>query len=235
MMRTGWWCGLLLAAVSVAAPVAELAQRIAELGHEKFAVREAAEQQLLKLATSNHPPVLAECVRVYRQTTDPEVRVRLMHVMEAIVDQHLFRAPRGFLGVQLQNVFIGAGGALVINGQTIPPGAAWVSRVLDDTGAQKAGVQANDFIIGVDTQKWETGSSGFTEYVQAKRPGEHLKLVIVRGTETNKIDAMLGELPEAEQERVYAEDRRQAFFEKWCEQNLTSPAPGKTEVSRPTQ
>lgn len=229
MKRSVWFGGLLLVAVSFAAPVAELAQRITELGHEKYAVREAAEQQLLKLATSNHPPVLAECVRVYRQTTDPEVRVRLMHVMETIVDQHQFRAPRGFLGVQLQNVFIGAGGALVINGQTIPPGAAWVSRVLDDTGAQKAGVQANDFIIGVDTQKWETGPSGFTDYVQTKRPGDRLQLVVVRGTETNNIDAVLGELPPAEQERVYAEDRRQAFFEKWCAKNLSSPPPSPTK------
>lgn len=228
-MRAGWWGGLLLAAVSVAAPVAELAQRIAELGHEKFAVREAAEQQLLKLAESNHPPILAECARVYRQTNDPEVRVRLVHVMEAIVDQHLFRAPRGFLGVQLQNVFVGGGGALIINGQTIPPGAAWVSRVLDDTGAQKAGLQANDVIVKVDTQKWETGPTGFTEYVQTKLPGDHLQLVVVRGTETNQVDAVLGELPQAEQERVYAEERRQAFFEQWCAQNLRPPPPAQAD------
>jgi C-terminal processing protease CtpA/Prc len=219
LLLVGWGVAVL------AAPLPDLARPIKELGDEKYAVREAAETALVQLAATNHLAVLTECARNYRQTTDPEVRVRLFQVMETVVSEHLFRAPRAFLGIQMQNVFVGDGGALVINGRSMPPGAVWISRVVDESGAAKAGLQVNDFIIGVDTQKWTAGPTGFTEYVQSKRPGDTLKLVVIRGETTNNIEAVLGDLPPAEQDRVYAEDRRQTFFEHWCQKNLGFPAP----------
>ena len=222
------WRALPLLLLALGLPATEPPPLITALGDEKFAAREAAEQQLIELAATNHAPVLAACAQAYRQTKDPEVRTRLLRVLETLVDQHLFRVPRGFLGVQLNQVFIGDGGAVVINDLRVPAGAAWIAGVVEGTGAQKAGLQPNDFIIGVDTQRWTSGPAGFTEYVQAKRPGASLKLVVVRGAETSRVEAVLGELPATEQERVYADDRRQAFFERWCEQNLAPAAPTNT-------
>jgi len=213
----------LIALPLFASPADDIQRAIGELGHERFAEREAAQQRLLKLAESDHKAVLAACVPVFRQTRDPEVRTRLKEVMATVVDKCLFRAPRGYLGVRLNRVHV-RGGQLVIAGTAVPPGAVWVSQVLEDTGAQKAGLQANDFIITVDDKRWETGPDGFIEYVQTKRPGEHLKLSIVRGTTTNAADAVLGELPATEAERIYTKENGDEFFRRWLAEQTE---PGK--------
>jgi S1-C subfamily serine protease len=195
---------------------------LANLGAEQFAAREMAQQRLLKFAESNHQAVLAACVPRYRQTQDPEVKTRLKEVMASVVDKHLFRAPRGYLGVRLNRVHI-RGGQLVVAGTTAPPGAAWVSQVMDDTPAQKAGMQANDFIIAVDGKPLENGSDGFIEYVQSRRPGARLKLSVLRGAATNAIDAVLGELPQAEAERIHTKERGDEFFERWLAEQMQTP------------
>ena len=226
LLSRAWVGGLLLAVAGRAAPVPanELRDRIAELGHEKFAVREAAEKQLINLAAADHTVVLAECARAYRQSRDPEVLVRLLRVMETVVDQYLFPVPRGFLGVQLNYVFAG-GVALLGNGAAIPPGAVLVAGVVEDTGAQKAGLQVNDIILSLDARKCETGAAGVTASIQMKRPGDKIQLEILRGTQTNHVEAVLGAMPEAQQKQLLSEENRAAFFERWCEQNLAPSVP----------
>jgi C-terminal processing protease CtpA/Prc len=215
---------MLVAMPLLAATVDDIQRAIGKLGHEQFAQREEAQQQLLKLAETDHKAVLAACVSPFRQSEDPEVKMRLKELMATVVDKYLFRAPRGYLGVRLNRVHV-RGGQLVIAGTAVPPGAVWVSQVLDDSGAQKAGLQANDFIIAVDGKQWENGPDGFIEYVQTKRPGEHLKLSIVRGTTTNAADAVLGELPATEAERIYTKENGDEFFRRWLAEQTESKKP----------
>lgn len=207
----------------MAATVEEVQRVISELGHERYAVREAAQQQLLKLADADHKAVLSAGVAVYRQTRDPEVKMRLKDAMAAIVDKHLFRAPRGYLGVRLNRVHIRGAGQFVVAGTVIPPGAVWVAQVLEDSGAQKAGLQNNDCIIAVDDKPCEEGPDGFIEYIQSKRPGEQVKLSVLRGATTNTLTAVLGELPAAETERLYTKERSEEFFQRWLSEQLRKP------------
>ena len=197
---------------------------IGKLGADKFAEREAAQQQLLKLADTAHTNVLAACVSLYRQAQDPEVKTRLREIMETVVDKYLFRAPRGYLGVRLNRVNV-RGGQLVVQGMIVPPGGVWVSQVLDDGGAQKAGMQPNDVIIAVDGKPCDSGPDGFIEYVQTKRPGEKLTLSVVRDAATNAVTAVLGELPDSEKERIYSKERGDEFFQRWLSE--------QTEVQKP--
>jgi len=219
-----WLAFVLIALPLFASPADDIQRAIGNLGHEQFTQREAAQQRLLKLAESDHKAVLAACVSPYRQTQDPEVKTRLRDVMATLVDKHLFRAPRGYLGVRLNRVNV-RGGQLVVAGTIVPPGAVWVSQVLDDAGAQKAGMQANDCIIAVDGKPCESGPDGFIEYVQTKRPGDHLKLSVLRGTTTNAADAVLGDLPATEAERIYSKERGDEFFQRWLAE--------QTEPSKP--
>ncbi len=193
----------------------EIIQTIGDLGHAQYAAREAASQRLLKLAETAHQVVLQQCLRVYAQTRDPEVKARLRDAMETIVDRHLFRAPKGYLGVGLNRVNVMGNGQLVIQNRVMPPGSVWVNRVIEDTAAQKAGIQPNDFIIAVDDKKWETGPDGFIQYIQSKSPGEKVKLSLLRDTTTNTVEAVLGELPKAEQEQLYTTEKSREFFENW--------------------
>jgi S1-C subfamily serine protease len=215
---------LLIALPLFAAPVDDIKRAIAELGHERFAEREAASQRLLKLAETDHKAVLAACVQPYRESRDPEVKTRLKELMAAVVDKYLFRAPRGYLGVRLNRVNV-RGGQLVVQGMIVPPGGVWVSQVLDDGGAQKAGMQPNDVIIAVDGKPCDSGPDGFIEYVQTKRPGEKLTLSVVRDAATNAVTAVLGELPDSEKERIYSKERGDEFFQRWLSE--------QTEVQKP--
>jgi C-terminal processing protease CtpA/Prc len=197
---------------------------IGKLGADKFAEREAAQQQLLKLADTAHTNVLAACVSLYRQAQDPEVKTRLREIMETVVDKYLFRAPRGYLGVRLNRVNV-RGGQLVVQGMIVPPGGVWISQVTADSPGAKAGLQPNDFIIGVDEKKWEGNVEKFIAAVQSKRPGEHLKLTVIRDNATNTADAVLGELPSELAEKIHTKERAAEFFERWLAERLdTEPA-----------
>ncbi|MBM3860317.1 MAG: PDZ domain-containing protein [Verrucomicrobia bacterium] len=214
-----------IASSVLAATVDDIQRAIGNLGHERFAEREAAQQRLLEMGDADHKALLAACVPVYRETKDPEVKMRLKDVMATVVDKHLFRAPRGYLGVRLNRVHVRGGGQFIAAGTVIPPGAVWVAQVLDDTGAQKAGLQANDCIIGLDGKPCEEGPDGFIEYVQAKRPGEKVSLSVLRGATTNAVSAVLGELPIAEAERIQTKERGDEFFQRWLGE--------KTEPQKP--
>jgi S1-C subfamily serine protease len=117
------------------------------------------------------------------------------------------------------------GGQLVVQGMIVPPGGVWISQVLDDGGAQKAGLQANDVVIALDGKPCDSGPDGFIEYVQTKRPGEKLKLSVVRDTATNAITAVLGELPDSEKERIYSKERGDEFFQRWLAEQTEPPKP----------
>ncbi|MCX7887152.1 MAG: PDZ domain-containing protein [Verrucomicrobiae bacterium] len=207
----------------LAATTDQIQHAITELGHQRFAVREAAQQRLLQLADTDHKAVLAACVTVYRQTRDPEVKLRLKEAMAAIVDKHLFRAPRGFLGVRLNRVLVRGAGQFIVAGTVIPPGAVWVAQVIEESPAQKAGLQNNDCIIAVDDKPCEEGPDAFIEYIQSKRPGEQVKLSVLRGNTTNTTTAVLGELPAAEAERLYTKERSEDFFQRWLTEQLRKP------------
>ncbi len=228
--------GLALGLVVGGALAAELrdvvVKAIRELGDDKHFVREQAERLLFELSASNHVAVLAECVIAYQNTKDPEVEHRLRSVMRRVVDKRLYRLPRAFLGIRMNNVFIGGGGHLVINGVNIPAGAIWVGGVIEGTAAEKAGIQANDFILQVDDRRWsETNHGEFTAYIQSKNPGQKVKLVVLRGEETNRMEVVLGDLPPEQSELVYTDEGSRQYFEAWFRAQLGSDPPdGETET-----
>jgi S1-C subfamily serine protease len=117
------------------------------------------------------------------------------------------------------------GGQLVVQGMIVPPGGVWISQVTADSPGAKAGLQPNDFIIGVDEKKWEGNVEKFIAAVQSKRPGEHLKLTVIRDNATNTADAVLGELPSELAEKIHTKERAAEFFERWLAERLdTEPA-----------
>ena len=164
--------------------------------------------------------LLAERLQAYQRASDPVAKAKLQVELETLVDKYLFHVPRGYLGVAVHRVSVMGTGRLVIRDRTMPGGSVWVARVVAGTPAERAGVQPDDFIVAVDGQRWASGPDGFIEYVQAKHPGDKLELVMLRGTATNAIAAVLGELPASEQARVCSEERRRAFFERWLSERL---------------
>jgi serine protease Do len=78
---------------------------------------------------------------------------------------------------------------------TGPSTAAWVSRVMPNSPADKAGVRVGDVITQIDAQKI-SGASDVVDYVSAHRVGAKVTLAYVRDGKAGKVQVTLGELPE---------------------------------------
>jgi predicted metalloprotease with PDZ domain len=90
-------------------------------------------------------------------------------------------APVAFLGVQ---------GPIDISNRNF--GGCQISQVVADTGAAKGGLQVNDIIVEVENQR----ISAFADLrlmISQKKPGEKMKLKVLRGTERLDLTIELGE------------------------------------------
>ncbi|MBN2574644.1 MAG: trypsin-like peptidase domain-containing protein [Deltaproteobacteria bacterium] len=77
----------------------------------------------------------------------------------------------------------------------LPAKAAWVSRVMPGSPAEKAGVRVGDVITQIDGQKVE-GAADVVDYVSARKVGNKVTLAYVRDGKNGKLPVTLGELPE---------------------------------------
>ncbi len=94
--------------------------------------------------------------------------------------------PRGMLGVSLRNV----------------DGAVVVESVMDDSAAQRAGIQANDRVTHVNGER-VTDSEEMASLIGALRVGDRVRLAIERDAEAIDIETRLGRV------ESNAGDRRQ--------------------------
>jgi serine protease Do len=77
----------------------------------------------------------------------------------------------------------------------LPAKAAWVSRVMPKSPADKAGVQVGDVITQIDGQKIE-GAADVVDYVSAQKIGTKVAMSILRDGKASKSTVSLGELPD---------------------------------------
>lgn len=93
---------------------------------------------------------------------------------------------RGFLGVEINDLtpaLARAAGHNAMNG-------AYIYKVNPKTGAADAGLRQADIIIGIDGNKVKNKAE-LTEYIGRKRPGETVKVEIVRNGERRQLDVVL--------------------------------------------
>jgi len=211
----GVW-GILLATWLATAALAEppstaaVQRLIGELGHEKFAVRQAAQAQLLAIGEKNHQTVLDQCVRAYVGNRDPEVELRLHEVMTTLVEKHILRQPRGFLGIHFKpSTTRGAAGH--------PVPTFELSDVTAGGPAQKAGLQAGDHLLKVGMlEASQLGAvEGLANLIQSRKPGDKLKVLFKRGDATQALEIQLGQLPEELFAPSYSEEKKAQFFQDW--------------------
>lgn len=98
---------------------------------------------------------------------------------------------RGNLGVYFEGVSTSLSEAL-----EVPRGAAQVTRVLENSAAENAGLKTGDIIIAVDGFTLQDPNQLRT-IIGNKRPGENVALRIVREDDTRTINVRLGRRSEA--------------------------------------
>ena len=94
---------------------------------------------------------------------------------------------RGMLGVQIQDLTPELASAIGTNASQ----GAIVSQVISNSAASKAGVKAGDIIIAVNNKKINNSSS-LRNSIGLKRPGDKVKLNIIRGDKTLNLTAIIG-------------------------------------------
>jgi S1-C subfamily serine protease len=108
-----------------------------------------------------------------------------------IDDLRLGRTP-AFLGVATQNVTP----ALARERDLTVESGAYVLNVTGGAPADDAGVQEGDVIVSIGGQE-VTSSADVQTAVRSHRPGESVKVVVVRGSDRVELDATLAERPDA--------------------------------------
>jgi serine protease Do len=76
----------------------------------------------------------------------------------------------------------------------VPAKGAWVSRVMPNSPADKAGVHVGDVITQIDGQKIE-GAADVVDYVAGQKVGAKLTVALLREGKASKSQVTLAELP----------------------------------------
>jgi serine protease Do len=76
-----------------------------------------------------------------------------------------------------------------------PAKAAWVSRVMPGSPADKAGFRVGDIITQIDGQRM-SGAGDVVDYVSGEKVGARVTVSLIRDGKSSKLRLTLGELPE---------------------------------------
>ncbi|GIV61758.1 MAG: serine protease [Rhodothermaceae bacterium] len=109
------------------------------------------------------------------------------NVVTQLIDEGTVR--RAFLGV-----LFGPISPALADAMDVPRGAAQVTSIEEDTPAEKAGLQEGDLIVEVDGKPLQNHLQLRT-IIGNKRPGDQVKLVVVRDGERRTLTVTLAERP----------------------------------------
>ncbi|MCB1274986.1 Do family serine endopeptidase [Prosthecobacter sp.] len=112
-----------------------------------------------------------------------------LHIVEDLLDDGMIQ--RGFLGVGIEDLTPEKASLLGANEES----GAIVTMVGADSPAEKAGVQLEDVIIGINGQKVDS-SSRLRLIVSSTKPGTQVPVDIIRNGKRTAVNVTLGALPE---------------------------------------
>ncbi len=155
----------------------ELPQKsFADLQSKEFRVREAAQTDLLSWARQRREPGMSELYLQSRVADDPEVRERCLCVLRELVADEYMKDGEGYVGIMMRDMIAN------IPGDPKPRSVINVMQILADSAAQRAGLQVNDLIAGLDDLVWHEGlaSLPFSEKIRSKKPDSIMTLRVLR-------------------------------------------------------
>jgi len=153
----------------------QLQQLLAELGHPRFAVREAATKRLSKL-DSRHLPALVER---YRSSGSYEMKRRIRCIIESMFYLDQIRGREGFLGIEiLQQVLPGLTDP--VTGQATQ--GVVVRAVKQGLAGARAGMQDHDIVVSFDRRPipGDPTPAGFVKMVSLHPPRSSVELCVLR-------------------------------------------------------
>jgi serine protease Do len=76
------------------------------------------------------------------------------------------------------------------------PEGAYISNVVADSPAEKAGILADDIITKIDGKLVRDADGGLAKLISSYKPGQTIELTIYRGSETKILKTTLSEMGE---------------------------------------
>ena len=214
----------------------DITQHISRLGSASYPEREQAGAALIEVGAV----AFRQLRDAYHTTDDLEVRLRIEAIVqEAYLDHHVFRR-LPFLGIERKPTLATHEIDPRIGQGLIGIGLA---RVINGSGARKAGLQADDVIIAFDGAPLSGGiARGFEEFaaaIRARHVGANVSLTVLRGDAQLQIQATLGSCPKSTVFNVpggrelYFRTRRN--FEVWWAAYFRNPLSSPSRLETPDQ
>ncbi|MEO5713098.1 MAG: PDZ domain-containing protein [Luteolibacter sp.] len=193
----------------------------AALKSQEFREREAAELELLAWGRRQPEPAMTELLRQSRVAEDPEVRERCLSVLRDLVTDQYLKDGDGYIGISMQS------DTANVPGDPKPCSVIRVTHVAAGSAGERAGLQLNDLIAGLNDQFWHEGPAAepFSAKIRGFKPGAKVTLKILRGDKLMSLDVVLGKRPPSlnnlflngqslDPEAIERADR-EAYFRRW--------------------
>jgi len=206
---------------------ADIDRLIAQLGSPRYQERVAATDGLIEIGA----PSFGKLRTAYHGTDDLEVRLRIERIVfTAYLDHHVY-SRHAFLGISLQPYTPRAGDTV-----ELPPGTRGVAitNVIQDTAAERAGLQRKDVIIAADGQSLGRVAdivTTFSQTIASRPPGAHMTLSVARGGEVHDVDVTLGRCPRERVQQTRIRDKYDAAaarFLTWWKEYFLKPSTAST-------
>jgi len=163
------------------------------LGSPEFRKREDAQSQLLDWGRMDPGSAMPEFLRQSRQAGDPEVRERCLLILRNLVTDEYLKEGEGYIGIALSM----RDEVLAVPGDPNPRNAIRVVEVRMDTPGQRAGLQLNDLIVGLEGEVWRgvDASPLFREKIKSMKPNSTAGLLVLRDQKVIELGVTLGRRP----------------------------------------
>ncbi len=182
---------------------------ILQLSDPVYKVRQDAQEALIQVGAA----AMSKLRDAYHSAEDLETKLRIEQVAHSAYVNHHVLDKHGFLGISMRHYDPAEKGVKQLgiqNGMqrsTLPPPVlpegrvcVFVSQVIDDTGAARAGVKTGDAIIAMNGDpvigKGLAIRNAFSARIRKHKPGETIELTIIRGGETLTVKPTLTRAPQ---------------------------------------
>lgn len=174
------------------------------LSSGSFEKREAAQKAVYDWVVSNHETAKAVLLKKYLKTDDPEIRVRLVPLLERAYFQ-----PKGYVGIimspELKEPQAQPPGQVPpgrVPPAQVPPAREYegvmITKVFPKTPAELSGLKNDDVILKINDWEVRGGfdlTSEVAAQIQKTPPRTPIDLQVRRGKEMMSIELKLGILP----------------------------------------
>jgi len=194
---------------------------LAALASPSFQEREKAQAELVDWARQNPQTALDDLLGKSRAADDPEVRLRCLNAVKALVNEEYMRDGEGYIGISMRDE------AANVPGNAKPRSVVRVGLVQPGTAGEKAGLQVNDLIVSLNDEVWPEGEA--SKLLQAKirmfKPGAKVRLGIMREEKEMKVEVALDRRPVVADMNYPEVDpqaleraAKEAYFRAWLSQ-----------------